>query len=364
MALDIERAEETQLPTSTNVDTTKLEDATPPKRKINWLLIVMNVTCIGLGTIGGPLMVRLYFLHGGSKKWLSSWFQTAGFPILLVPLSFLYMKHRARGQRFFAEPKLMIASAVIGVLIGLDNFMYSHGLAALPVSTSSLLFSTQLAFTAFFALIIVRQRFTPYSVNAVVLMTLGSVLLGLRKGGDRPANVSNGEYMVGFIITIGAAALIGFVLPCVELAYAKVGKAITYPVVLQFQLGVTFFATVFSTIGMIANKDFSAISREAKAYTIGEAKYYLVIVWGAILFQLVYIGSLGLVFCASSLFTGVVTATLLPLTEIAAVIFFKEKFTGEKGMSLALCLWGFMSYFYGAYIMERKQRKAPEEEPK
>lgn len=108
---------------------------------------------------------------------------------------------------------------------------------------------------------------------------------------------------------------------------------------------------------------FQAISSEAKAYQIGEAKYYLVLVSAAVSFQMLYIGSLGLVFCTSSLFNGVVAATLLPLTEVAAVIFFKEKFTGEKGMSLALCLWGFASYFYGAYKMEKKQ-KAMEEEPK
>ncbi|KAI3913331.1 hypothetical protein MKW92_005625, partial [Papaver armeniacum] len=39
--------------------------------------------------IGGPLLLRVYFLHGGSRKWLSSALQTAGFPILLLPLTIL-----------------------------------------------------------------------------------------------------------------------------------------------------------------------------------------------------------------------------------------------------------------------------------
>lgn len=113
-----------------------------------------------------------------------------------------------------------------------------------------------------------------------------------------------------------------------------------------------------------------SISREAAAFDIGVTKYYVALVGIAVLFQLVYIGSLGLVFCTSSLFTGVVTATLLPLTEVAAVIVFKEKFTGEKGMSLALCLWGFASFFYGAYRVEKKgkenntETETPEEQPK
>ncbi|KAL6002423.1 hypothetical protein ACLOJK_034355 [Asimina triloba] len=46
-----------------------------------------------------------------------------------------------------------------------------------------LLFATQLAFTAF---IIVLQKFTPYSVNVVILVTLSSVLLGVLKSGDHP----------------------------------------------------------------------------------------------------------------------------------------------------------------------------------
>lgn len=98
-----------------------------------------------------------------------------------------------------------------------------------------------------------------------------------------------------------------------------------------------------------------AIGREAGAYGLGETKYYLVLTAVAILFQMIFVGSIGIVFCTSSLFAGVVTATLLPLTEIAAVIVYHEKFTGEKGMALALCLWGFTSYFYGAYRMEKKQ---------
>ncbi|XP_058097267.1 purine permease 3-like [Magnolia sinica] len=334
------------------------------KRTVKWWLIALNCTLTGVGTISGPLLLRLYYLHGGSKKWLTSSLQTAGFPVLLIPLSILYIRERSRGMGFLLEPKLFISSVVIGILIGLDNFMYSMGSSFLPVSTSSLLFATQLAFTALFALIIVRQKFTAYTINAVVLMTLGSVLLGLRKSGDRPANVTNGEYMLGFIITIGAAALLGFALPCIELSYAKASKVITYPVVMQFQFFATLSATVFCVIGMIINKDFQAISREAAAYELGEAKYYVVMFGIAAGFQMVFVGTLGVVFCISSLFAGILSATLLPMTEIAGVIFFKEKFTGEKGMALALCLWGFTSYFYGSYKLNKKQEAQEEEESK
>ena len=55
---------------------------------------------------------------------------------------------------------------------------------------------------------------------------------------------------------------------------------------------------------------------------------------------------------------------LTPVAEVLAVVIFKEKFTGEKGMSLAMSLWGFTSYFYGEYKkalleMERRQVSEP-----
>ncbi|OVA07167.1 Drug/metabolite transporter [Macleaya cordata] len=364
MAMSIERIEEGALEQNNHHNKLSDGDYEEDSKKslmAKWGLLLLNCTCSAVGTIGGPLLLRLYFLHGGSRKWLSSWLQTAGFPILLIPLLVLYFRDRSLGVKFFASPKLLLSSAVIGVLLGLDNFMYSYGLSFLPVSTSSLLISTQLIFTALFAFIMVRQKFTPYSINSVVLMTLGSILLGLRKSGDRPPGVSTSQYLLGFILSIGAAALGGFVLPCTEVAYAKASKAMTYSLVLQYQFCMTFFATVFCTVGMLVNKDFSAMQREASEYELGATKYYLVLVSSAVVWQLMFVGTLGIIFCTSSLFAGVITATLLPLTEIAAVIVFHEKFTGEKGMALALGIWGFISYFYGSYRENKKNIQSPHE---
>ncbi|GFP99910.1 purine permease 1 [Phtheirospermum japonicum] len=73
--------------------------------------------------------------------WFSSWLQTGGWPIILVPL------------------------LVIGTLTGLGDYLYVYGVAQLPVSTSSLILASQLAFTAAFAFLLVKQKFTSYSVN-------------------------------------------------------------------------------------------------------------------------------------------------------------------------------------------------------
>ena len=71
------------------------------------------------------------------------------------------------------------------------------------------------------------------------------------------------------------------------------------------------------------------------------------LVWTAIIGQCLYLGVIGIIFCASSLLSGISTMVLLPVTEILAVIFYKENFQAEKGVALALSLWGFVSYFYG-----------------
>ncbi|KAM0867518.1 hypothetical protein ACQ4PT_041944 [Festuca glaucescens] len=113
------------------------------------------------------------------------------------------------------SPRLLAASIMVGLMAGLDGLLYAYGMAYLPVSTSSILSATQLAFTCGFALLLVRQRFTPFSVNAVVLLSVGAVMLGMNAG------VSRAQYSAGFTTTLGAAALYGFMLPVMELSQAR-----------------------------------------------------------------------------------------------------------------------------------------------
>ncbi|KAF9608219.1 hypothetical protein IFM89_008174 [Coptis chinensis] len=351
--------------------TGKKQQQQPPIKKnksMKLILLLLNCSLVCFGQISGPLLLRLYYMHGGKRIWLTSWLQTAAFPLLLIPPLLSRARDRAHDQsqstnqaiasNFLLSPKLLIASVFMGLIAGLDSYLFGLGLRYLPVSTSSILTSTQLAFTAVFSLLLVKQKFTPFSVNSVVLMTLGAVILAFHTNSDRPNGVSNGEYFLGFFMTLGAAALLGFMLPLVELSYSKACKAITYDLVLQVQFLVSMVATIFCTIGMIINKDFQ-MTREAREYELGEGKYYMVIALAAIGMQCLLVGNLGVVFCSTALFSGVLLALLLPLQQIFAVIFFHERFNAEKGMSLALSLWGFVSYFYGEYNLIKKQKQAP-----
>ncbi|CAA2954181.1 purine permease 3-like [Olea europaea subsp. europaea] len=164
----------------------------------------------------------------------------------------------ATTELFLMKTRVLIASAIIGVITGLSNYFYGYGLARLPVSTSSLLVATQLAFTAGFAFLLVKQKFTAFSTNAIVLLTLGAAVLALHTSSDRPEGESKKEYVLGFVFvfTLAGAALAGFIMPFLELTYLKAKQAVTYRLVLEIQLVMCFFATVFSTVGMIINKDF------------------------------------------------------------------------------------------------------------
>ncbi|MFQ6621972.1 hypothetical protein Gotur_002861 [Gossypium turneri] len=322
------------------------------------LLLVINCFILAIGHCGGPLMMRLYFIHGGKRVWFSSWLETGGWPIILFPIACAYL-HRSRTQPsaenklFLMKPRLFIAAAVIGILTGVDDYIYAYGVARLPVSTVALIIASQLVFTAVFAFVLVKQKFTSYSINTVFLLTMGAGVLGLNTSSDRPKNESYREYVLGFVMTVGAAALYGFILPLVELTYKKAKQEISYGLVLEIQAVMCLFATAFSTIGMLVNNDFKVIPKEAREFVLGETKYYTIAIMSAIVWQCFYLGVIGIIFCSSSLASGIVIAVLLPVTEILAVIFYQESFHAEKGVALALSLWGLLSYFCG----EIKQSK-------
>lgn len=335
-------------------------------------LLVVNFLLLVVGSACGPLLLRAYFLRGGTRKWLSSLLQSAGWPLLLVPLCFSYT-HRRREDGgastkatpfFLMTPRLLAASVVVGLMTGLDNLLYAYGLAYLPVSTSSILISTQLAFTAVFALLLVRQRFTAFSVNAVVLLSFGAAMLGMNVGGDRPAGVSRAQYCAGFAMTLGAAALYGLVLPVMELSQARHAArhgavAVTYTLIMEMQLVIGLAATAFSAVGMLVNNDFHAIPGEAREFGLGQAGYYLLLAGSATMYQCFFLGTIGAIFYGSALLAGVVMTVLIPVTEVLAVMFFHEPFNGTKGVALALSLWGFVSYFYGEIRTKAHQSDRP-----
>ncbi|KAF2320468.1 hypothetical protein GH714_027720 [Hevea brasiliensis] len=308
-------------------------------KSLKKFLLIVNGAMLAIGNCGGPLIQRLYFLKGGKGVWISSFLQTAGWPFIIFPLfvSYLYRRRKkgSRAKLFYISPHLFLACAVIGVLTGLDDFLAAYGVSLLPVTTSALIIATQLGFTAGFAYILVKQKFTPFTINAIFLLSIGAVVLVLHASSDRPAHETDKQYFMGFFMTLGASALYGFVLPLIELTYKKAKQTITYTLVMEMQM---------------------TIPGEARDFELGRAKYYVVMVFTAVFWQFFFMGAVGVVFCHSSLLSGIIIATLLPVTETLAVLFYHEKFRVEKGISLVLSLWGFISYFHGELQQNKKLR--------
>ncbi|CAF1709548.1 BnaC03g58420D [Brassica napus] len=304
----------------------------------NGLLII--VTC------GGPLLTRLYYTKGGSRIWFMSFLATAGCPIILIPLyvSFLRLSNRSHNNSETTEKAKV--------------FVMETPLFIAYPSLS--------AFNAIFSFLMVKQKFTPFSINAVVLLTVGTGILALHTNGDRPAGVSKKEYVVGFMLTLIAAVLYAFLMPLVELTYKKVRQEITFTLVLEMQMVMCVASTCFCLVGMVVKGDFKAIPREAREFMIGSSLfYYTLIVVIGIVWQCFFLGAFGVVYCASSLTSGVFVSVLLPVTEVLAVVCFREKFQAKKGVALLLSLWGFVSYFSGEFKSGKKiidSPKSPETE--
>ncbi|KAL0700108.1 hypothetical protein Bca4012_056230 [Brassica carinata] len=326
-------------------------------------LVIINCIILAIGNCGGPLIMRLYFNNGGHRIWFSTFLETAGFPIIFIPLLFSYHNRRrsnnneGENTRFFLiKPRLLMAAILIGILSGFDNYLYAYGIAYLPVSTAALIIASQLAFIAIFSYFMVSHKFTPFTINAVVLLTVGAAVLGMHTETDKPIHETHKQYMIGFLVTVAAAVMYAFLLPLVELAYQKAKQPMSYTLVLEVQMILCFLASLVSLIGMLIAGDFEALPKEAREFKLGEAMFYVVAVLSAIIWQGFFLGAIGLIFCASSLVSGIMISVLLPITEVLAVIFYHEKFQKEKGLSLALSLWGFVSYFYGEIKADKDKR--------
>lgn len=353
----------------------------PPGHRLSPLVII-SAFLVLVGA-GGSLLTRVYFVQGGQSMWLSTMIQVSGWPLLLPPICISLLLHSRRRRRDrdgghsvaddLLPPRLVGAVAVLGVLFALACYAYSLGSQALPLTTSSLLQATQLVFTALCAFVLAGVRFTPFSVNAVVLLTVGPAVLGVGPSSsyDKVAGeASTAAYWAGFTECMVSAALLGLVLPLFEVAMSRYARRITgpagasaarappsYATVLQVQAVMGAAGTVLCLVGMAVMKEFQAVPREAAAFGLGETNYCLVLIFGAVSWQCFNLGIMGLIVCSSSLLAGIMVALVLPLSEVLAVIFLHEKFDGVKGVALVLCLWGFVSYLYGESTQEKVTEK-------
>ncbi|KAL8496166.1 hypothetical protein ACS0TY_020037 [Phlomoides rotata] len=324
------------------------------------LLLIINYLFLFVGSLSSTLISKFYFVHRGSSRWVSTWVQSAGFPLLILPIYLPFFLFKSTRRRPFSgfTTALFLSSTVVGVFIGVNNFLFSWGTSYLPVSTSSLLLSSQLIFNLILSVIIVKQKITFTNLNCVMLLTLSSVLLALSSSHDKPDGSTRREYWIGVFSTLGAGLLFALYLPVMETIYRKVS---CYAMVMEIQLIVEIAATVFATVGMAADGGFRDLRVESTAvFDKGPAAYWLTIVGNIVLWQFSFLGTAGMVFLTTSLTGGICMTALLAANVVGGVVVYGDEFGGVKVVSTVLCVWGFCSYLYGMYAENRKQNRRNE----
>ncbi|XP_077234322.1 putative purine permease 11 [Tasmannia lanceolata] len=335
------------------------KDATPINQQLQpnlrhsqwWILVALNIAFLISGQSAGTLLGRFYYDKGGNSIWMATLVQTAGFPILLLPL-FLF-RSPTTSTTITTTPSVTTLAFLyvsLGLLMAGDNVMYSYGLLYLPVSTYSLLCATQLAFNAFFSYYFNSQKFTPLILNSVVLLSLSASLLAIQSDSADPTGASTGKHVAGFLFTLGASATYSLWLSLTQLSFQKVLKKETFYVIFVMQFYTSAVASCACVVGLFASREWRSLKGEMEGFEKGKVSYIMTLVWTAVSWQVCTVSSVVLVFMISSLFTNVISTLALPVVPIFAVIFFHEKMDGVKVVAMLLAIWGFLSYFFQHYL--------------
>ncbi|CAN4082085.1 unnamed protein product [Withania somnifera] len=326
-----------------------------------WIQMVIYSIFVLSGQAIGTLLGRLYFEKGGNSKWLATLVQTIGFPILipfLLITSTKTYKHIEINQPSF----LILASlyTLLGLFVAGNCMLYTIGLQYLPVTTYSLICASQLGFNALFSYFLNKQKFTPYIVNSLVILTISSSLLVLHndESGDHSNKTSKQKYIFGFLSTISASAGYALNLSITQLALQKIFKRENFRLIIEMSIYQSITATMAIVIGLFASGEWKKLDNEMNKYKLGKIQYVLNLIGTAISWQFFTVGSIGLIFKVSSLFSNVISILGLPVAPVLAVIFLHDKLSGIKIMSMLLAIWGFVSYIYQHYLDDLKDKAA------
>ncbi|XVF40190.1 hypothetical protein PTKIN_Ptkin01aG0091700 [Pterospermum kingtungense] len=298
-----------------------------------WLRIFVYTIFVLCGQSIATILGRLYFEKGGNNKWVATLAQIGGFPVILPFYTIFLCKN----------PNANSGSTI-------DTNPY------LPVSTVTIIIASQLAFNAFFSYFMNSQKFTPYIINSLVLLTVSSVLLVANNHSEKPDGVSKSEYAAGFICTICGAEVYGFLLSSQQLAFRKVLKRSTLKVVLDVIFYQSMVASSTIIVGLFASGDWKGLKKEMEEYALGKTSYVMTLLWTAITWQVFTMGTVGLTFEVSSLYSNAIGTVGLPIVPVVAVFVFHDKMDGIKGISMALAIWGFISYAYQNYLEHKKSK--------
>ncbi|XP_024018383.1 probable purine permease 10 [Morus notabilis] len=321
---------------------------------LQWLRVAIYAFLLLCGQSTAMLLGRLYYDKGGKSQWMGTLVQLAGFPILSPYYCIARRKNTTITNSFITGQKSVLILALVCVFLGIvlaaDCFLYSVGLMYLPVSTYSLICASQLAFNAFFSFFLNSQKFTPYTVNSLVLLTISSMLIVFQADSEDNPEAPKGKYAIGFICTVAASAVYGLMLCLTQFAIEKILKRETFSVIMDITVCESLIATCAVLVGLFVSGEWKGLNEEMHAFSLGKASYVMTLAGTAISWQAFFIGTVGLILEVSSLFSNAISVLGLPVVPVLAVFFFHEKMDGVKVMALLLAIWGFISYVYQNYL--------------
>ncbi|KAL3345079.1 hypothetical protein AABB24_024169 [Solanum stoloniferum] len=326
-----------------------------------WIEIGLNAVLILVCLSAATLLGELYYREGGKSTWMNSLVQMVGFPILF-PILLLNKReekhmHKNTINSNNKNPSVWMFLSVyvfLGILLGGSCMLNAVGLLHLPVSTFSLISASQLGFNALFSFFLNSQKITTYIANSIILLTLSSILLVFQPDDSSSTDSSKGKgyVLIGFICTLFGSAGYALLLSATERIFRNIMKKRTLKEVMSVVIWQSFFATSAILIGLFASGEWRWIKTEMNEYKLGEVSYVMTLVWNALAWQIYTIGLLSLIIKVSALFANVITALSVPLIPLLALIFFNEKMSGVKVISIILAIWGFLSYGYQQYLDE------------
>ncbi|XP_031130419.1 probable purine permease 10 [Ipomoea triloba] len=320
-----------------------------------WLQVAFFTFSTLAGIVASTLLGRVYYDQGGKSKWLVAALQTAGFPILVPFL--VISSPKTPDQEARNPPSLVVLASiyiVLGVVLAAAGILYSVAIEYIPASTYTLVNSSQLAFNALFSLFLNAQKFSPYIINSVVLLTFSPLLLIFGQDSGESEVMGNENYVLGILFTLAASAFPALLFSLTQLAFEKVIRSENVKDVIEMTIFQSLVATLVTLVGLVITGEWATLNQEMLDYKLGVFSYVLVLVWTAISCQCYTFGAVALTFKVSSLFSNVVIRLGTPIIPFLSVIFLGEEMNGLKVMALGLALWGFASYIYQHYLDEKE----------
>ncbi|KAK8272597.1 hypothetical protein V6Z12_D11G344900 [Gossypium hirsutum] len=312
------------------------------------------------------LLTKFYFNNGGKSKWMASLMQTAGFPLLYLPLLFFpsFNKQSPSSSNNITHYVVYFS---LGCLLAIDNFMYTVGVKPLSISTYSLLCASQLVFNAVFSVVINCEKLGILTLNSIIFITVSASMVAIHPDSsetkrDEKNPVRKNEHTIGFISTVGASAGYALLLSLTQFSFDKILKKDRFSVVFEMQIYTSLVSSFVCLLGLFLSLEFMDLKSEMEKFDEGKVIYVVSLIGIALAWQICTVGVVGLIYLVSSLFSNVVSMLSLPFVPVVGVLLYEEKMDAIKVLAMLFTLWGFASYIYQQYLDDKKSKKKESQE--